>query len=165
MPHTCQICGGALEEFLDLGQQPLSDAFLSEHDLKDEFRYRLAVGACSSCTMVQLVEEVPREKMFHTDYPYYSSGSSVMRAHFQRTARTLLAAAGPDPFVVEIGSNDGVLLQTVHDAGARHLGFEDKSVLRFEDVGERRKIAHAIGGGAVDAGLGCRIIESSVHGS
>lgn len=124
MPHTCQICGSALEEFLDLGRQPLSDAFLTERDVQDEFLYRLAVGSCSSCTMVQLLEEVPREKMFHTDYPYYSSGSSVMREHFQRTARALLAAAGPDPFVVEIGSNDGVLLQTVHEAGARHLGFE-----------------------------------------
>lgn len=124
MPDNCQICGGTVEEFLDLGRQPLSDAFLTERDLADEFFYRLAVGACVSCTMVQLVEQVPRERMFHEDYPYYSSGSAVMREHFERTARTLLAAAGPDPFVVEIGSNDGVFLKTVHAAGARHLGFE-----------------------------------------
>ena len=124
MSTTCQICAGAVEEFLDLGRQPLSDAFLTEADIAGEFFYRLAVGACRSCTMVQLVEQVPRERMFHEDYPYYSSGSSVMRAHFEGTARALLAAARPDPFVVEIGSNDGVLLRTVRAAGVRHLGFE-----------------------------------------
>jgi methylation protein EvaC len=124
-PH-CQICGGTVEEFLDLGRQPLSDAFLTEREVPGEFFYRLAVGACLSCTMVQLVEQVPRDLMFHEDYPYYSSGSSVMREHFATTARTLLArcADEPDPFVVEIGSNDGVLLRTVKAAGVRHLGFE-----------------------------------------
>jgi methylation protein EvaC len=126
VPPTCQICDGAVEEFLDLGRQPLSDAFLTEEDLSGEFFYRLAVGVCRSCTMVQLVEQVPRDLMFHDDYPYYSSGSSVMREHFETTARALLArcADEPDPFVVEIGSNDGVLLKTVKAAGVRHLGFE-----------------------------------------
>ncbi|WP_326560824.1 class I SAM-dependent methyltransferase [Micromonospora sp. NBC_01796] len=123
---TCQVCDGSVEEFLDLGRQPLSDAFLTERDVPEEFFYRLAVGVCHSCTMVQLVEQVPRERMFHEDYPYYSSGSSVMRAHFEETARGFLATAlaKPDPFMVEIGSNDGVLLKTIRAAGVRHLGFE-----------------------------------------
>jgi methylation protein EvaC len=75
---------------------------------------------------VQLMEEVPRERMFHRDYPYHSSGSSVMREHFEDTARLLLAteATGPDPFVVEIGCNDGVMLATVGAAGVRHLGVD-----------------------------------------
>jgi methylation protein EvaC len=123
---TCQVCGGTVEEFLDLGRQPLSDAFLTARDIPDEYFFRLAAGVCRSCTLVQLVEEVPRERMFHADYPYYSSGSSVMRAHFERTARGLLAdeLARPDPFLLEIGSNDGVLLRTIHEAGVRHVGFE-----------------------------------------
>jgi methylation protein EvaC len=123
---TCRVCGGTVAAFLDLGRQPLSDRFLTEAELPHEFYYHLAVGACLSCTMVQLMEEVPRERMFHDDYPYYSSGSSVMRQHFADTARQLLEreATGPDPFVVEIGCNDGVMLQTVHAAGVRHLGFE-----------------------------------------
>ena len=65
----CRICGGPVTEMLDLGRQPLSDAFPRPADLDDEFFYRLAVGRCADCTMVQLVEEVPRERMFHHDYP------------------------------------------------------------------------------------------------
>ncbi|OSC71056.1 SAM-dependent methyltransferase [Streptomyces sp. 4F] len=122
----CRVCAGPLTEFLDLGTQPNSDAFPRPDETDGEFFFRLAVGRCGSCTMVQLMEEVPRERMFHRDYPYHSSGSSVMREHFENTARLLLAteATGPDPFVVEIGCNDGVMLATVGAAGVRHLGVD-----------------------------------------
>ncbi|SCG58617.1 class I SAM-dependent methyltransferase [Micromonospora halophytica] len=122
----CRVCGGSLTEFIDFGQQPLSDAFLPPDDIAGEFFFRLAVGLCADCTMVQLMEEVPRERMFHDEYPYVSSGSVVMREHFEATARQFLATelSGPDPFIVEIGSNDGVMLRTIDKAGVRHLGVE-----------------------------------------
>jgi methylation protein EvaC len=123
---SCRICGGTVTRFLDLGRQPLSDGFLTEPPGEREFFYQLAVGMCERCTMVQLLQEVPRELMFDEDYPYRSSGSSVMREHFQGTARYFLEheLSGPDPFVVEIGCNDGVMLGTIGQAGVRHLGFE-----------------------------------------
>jgi methylation protein EvaC len=123
---TCRVCGGVVDEFLDLGLQPLSDAFRDPDDVSEEFFFRLAVGRCDSCTMVQLVQEVPRDKMFHAGYPYYSSGASAMREHFTLTAQGFLKTVltGHDPFVVEIGCNDGVMLRTMQEAGVRHLGFE-----------------------------------------
>ncbi|MBW1596591.1 class I SAM-dependent methyltransferase [Streptomyces sp. JJ38] len=124
---ACRVCGASLREFLDLGRQPLSDAFLTpDADPSEEFFFHLAVGHCTGCTMVQLMEEVPREKMFREDYPYHSSGSSVMRAHFTATARGLLdrELTGEDPFLVELGCNDGVMLDTVRQAGVRHLGVD-----------------------------------------
>ncbi|HET6707259.1 class I SAM-dependent methyltransferase [Amycolatopsis sp.] len=134
MTTTCKVCGNDVTEFLDLGRQPLSDAFLLAEELDQEFFYRLAVGHCRSCTMVQLVEEVPRERMFHQDYPYYSSGSTTMRAHFEQTAQDFLQTelAKPGAFAVEIGCNDGVMLKTIGKAGVRHLGFEPSG--RVADV-------------------------------
>ncbi len=122
----CRVCGRALTEFYDFGRQPLSDAFPEPGDYAGEFFFRLAVGLCPGCTMVQLVEEVPRDRMFHADYPYHSSGSTVMRKHFEMTARHFLDTelTGPDPFLVEIGCNDGIMLRTAADAGVRHLGVE-----------------------------------------
>jgi methylation protein EvaC len=123
---TCRICSGSLQEFFDFGRQPLSDAFVKPGDVSKEFFYRLAVGVCEQCTMVQLMEEVPRERMFREDYPYHSSESRGMREHFTRTAQRLLEleCTGPDPFVVEIGCNDGVMLKTIAQKGIRHLGVE-----------------------------------------
>jgi methylation protein EvaC len=120
----CRVCSGSLGEFADFGRQPLSDAFRLPDERGEEFFFRLAVGMCSSCTMVQLMEEVPRELMFHEGYPYYSSGSAVMRTHFESAARQFLDFAGPGGFVVELGCNDGAMLHVIADAGVRHMGIE-----------------------------------------
>jgi methylation protein EvaC len=124
--RVCRICGGSLREVLDFGQQPISDAFRVPESTGEEFFFRLAVGCCVSCHLVQQLDEVPRQRMFHRDYPYRSSGSNLMREHFQRLALRLLETelVRPDPFVVEIGSNDGVMLRTVSEAGVRHLGVD-----------------------------------------
>ncbi|HET9144260.1 class I SAM-dependent methyltransferase [Actinophytocola sp.] len=121
---VCRICAGPVSEFADFGAQPLSDAFRLPDEVSEEFFFRLAVGMCSACTMVQLIEEVPRELMFHAGYPYYSSGSAVMRAHFERTAHRFLDHAGPDGLIVEVGCNDGAMLHVVAEAGRRHVGIE-----------------------------------------
>lgn len=122
----CRICGGTVSEFFDFGRQPLSDTFLLPEEVDNEFTFRLAVGICEDCAMVQLLEEVPRDRMFHEAYPYHSSGSARMRAHFEQTARSFIETelTGPDPFVVEIGCNDGVMLKIISEAGIRHLGVE-----------------------------------------
>lgn len=123
----CRVCSGKVREFYDFGRHPLSDAFVDPEKVDDEeFFYRLAVGVCRDCTMVQLMEEVPRERMFHDGYPYQSSGSVVMRTHFEDFAKRVLNAEdlGTDPFVVELGCNDGVMLKVLADAGVRHLGVE-----------------------------------------
>ncbi|WP_030916389.1 class I SAM-dependent methyltransferase [Streptosporangium amethystogenes] len=128
MPVTssCRICSGTVREFLDFGRQPLSDAFVTPEEFDREFFFTLAVGICESCTMVQLMEEVPRDRMFHEGYPYLSSGSAVMREHFQAIAKRFLATelTGPDPFIVELGSNDGTMLGVIAESGVRHLGVE-----------------------------------------
>ncbi|MEW9555584.1 methyltransferase domain-containing protein [Nonomuraea sp. NPDC050783] len=123
---ACRICSGRLHPFADFGSQPLSDAFAAPGGPPEPFAFRLAVGVCTGCSMVQLLEEVPRERMFHADYPYLSSGSSVMRAHFESLAGRLLDTelTGPDPFVVELGCNDGAMLAAIARAGVRHLGVE-----------------------------------------
>jgi methylation protein EvaC len=122
---TCRVCGGVAVPFLDLGQQPLSNHFAKPADVSD-FRFHLEVGACTDCTMVQLLHEVPRELMFRADYPYLSSGSTRMAGHFGEAARRALARGprGSDAFVVELGCNDGVFLRHVAAAGVRHLGVE-----------------------------------------
>ncbi|WP_208641492.1 class I SAM-dependent methyltransferase [Micromonospora arborensis] len=122
----CRVCQHALLEFFDFERQPLSSAFVAPDGTDDEFFFRLAVGMCESCALVQLIESVPPELAHHEGYPYHSAGSSVMTKHFEETARRFIETelTGPDPFVVEIGANDGVLLHTCGEAGIRHLAVE-----------------------------------------
>ncbi|MEU2790674.1 class I SAM-dependent methyltransferase [Streptomyces sp. NPDC007100] len=130
-PPTCRVCGTPLRTFLDLGDHPPSSAFPTPAEALagagDTVRYRLAAGACERCALVQLTGDVPHEHRPYAGYPYHSSGSSVMREHFRRTARRLLRTelhGKGDAFAVEIGCTDGVVLRTVAEAGVRHLAFE-----------------------------------------
>lgn len=122
----CHLCGGSLRKVLDLGRQPVSNAFVRpEENVRVPF-YQLEVGLCSSCTMVQQLNEVPPNEMYRVDYPYRASGSALIRRHGEDVARHIIqtCGGGSDRFVVEIGCNDGVMLKAVSSAGMRHLGVD-----------------------------------------
>lgn len=126
MRINCRVCDGTVEAALDLGKQPLANGFLGPDEIAAERFTRLAVGMCDRCTTVQLIEEVKQELRYHDSYRYQASGSRGHRSHFEQDARRFIATelAGPDPFIVEIGCNDGVMLETIARAGIRHLGIE-----------------------------------------
>lgn len=121
----CRSCGDTVTQFLDLGPQPLSDAFRDPEDDSEEFWFRLRAVICRGCEVVQLAEPAPVERMFNGEYPFRTSSSVRMSAHFAATAERLVAGlTSPDPFVVEIGSNDGTMLASIADRGIRHLGVD-----------------------------------------
>src|SRR3972149_5629976 len=76
--------------------------------------------------MVQLTELVDRERMFHEHYAFYSSTSAWMTRHFKGFAEFVRSnyIKSSDPFVAEIGSNDGIMLHNFAQWGIRHLGIE-----------------------------------------
>ncbi|MBI4178984.1 class I SAM-dependent methyltransferase [bacterium] len=122
---ACLICGSPIEAFQSFGSMPLANGFLTAEDFDREYFFDLRVGFCSKCSMVQLLEQPPREKMFHDQYPFFSSTSRLQAIHFERFAEDAGRYLPPDdPFVVEIGSNDGILLRHFAKAGRRHLGVE-----------------------------------------
>ncbi|MGV0838513.1 methyltransferase domain-containing protein [Mycolicibacterium thermoresistibile] len=122
--HRCRICDGDLREVIDLGRQPVSNAFVRPEDADTVPFFRLAMGVCTTCTMVQQLETVPDNAMYRADYPYRASGSMMIRRHFEQVAQQIIENCPSDGFVVEIGSNDGVMLKTLSAAGMRHLGVD-----------------------------------------
>lgn len=121
----CGVCGSAIEPFIDFGRMPLANGFVAPDQFADEYFFTLAAAYCSRCTLVQLVEQPQPERMFNDRYPFFSSTSARMTAHFARLATEVIRRLPHgDPFVVEIGSNDGVLLRHAAAAGIRHLGIE-----------------------------------------
>lgn len=122
----CLICNSGIEPFMSFGKMPIANGFLKAEQFVDEYFFELKVGCCPKCAMVQLTELVDREKMFHENYAFYSSTSMRMIHHFREFAESVRThyLAGPDPFVIEIGSNDGIMLQNFAQSGIRHLGIE-----------------------------------------
>ena len=63
--------------------------------------------------------------MFHENYAFFSGTSRFMAKHFKVFADHVIDDyLAEDPFVVEMGSNDGIMLQNFAAAGIRHLGIE-----------------------------------------
>jgi SAM-dependent methyltransferase len=124
---TCRISGAALTEVLDFGRQPLGNGFLKTKDFDREYFFRMAVGYSEVSMMLQLLEQPSPEKMFHEHYAFYSSTSSYMGRHFEQFARQVIDSpflSNADPFVVELGCNDGIMLKNFASRNIRHLGIE-----------------------------------------
>ena len=138
---NCLICNTSIEPFMSFGPMPIANGFLHPDQFSDEYFFELQVSFCPDCGMVQLADPVDPNKMFHENYAFFSSTSAGMAAHFKHLADHLMRdhLHSPDPFVVEIGSNDGIMLQHLANAGFRHLGIEpSRNVARkAEDKGIR----------------------------
>jgi len=92
---------------------PIANAFATKEQIKNEYTFPMKVGFCVNCNMVQLVEQPDREKMFHENYAFFSSTSSYMIEHFKLFANSVseLQDLNENSFVVEVGCNDGILLE------------------------------------------------------
>lgn len=124
--ERCRICGeGDLTPFLELGVTPLANAFVDpvrENDV--ELRFPLEVFRCETCGLVQLSVAVRPDILFG-HYLYMTSASAPMVEHFAALAEEIVRRFAPrGSFVVEVGSNDGVLLKPLHQRGAKILGIE-----------------------------------------
>src|SRR5688572_1799223 len=168
----CLISGAETETFLSFGRMPIANGFLEPKDYPNEHFFELKVGYCPESKMVQLTELVDEKKMFHENYAFFSSTSRRMAEHFRRFAesvRETFFASSEDPFVVEIGSNDGIMLQNFASWGVRHLGIEPsanvaqvardkgiKTVSEFFDEELARKIIAE--NGQADAFMGANVM-------
>jgi methylation protein EvaC len=167
----CRVCGAPAEPFMSFGPMPIANAFVTADEIGGEYFGDLEVGFCPSCTMVQLVTFVDPAQLFHDHYAYFSSTSARMADHFAAFAEDVRRRhlGGADPFVVELGSNDGIMLRHFAAAGIRHLGVEPSAnvaetarsrgvntVCRFFDAAAADDIRAEYG--PADALLGANVI-------
>ena len=119
-------------KFLDLGFSALSDNFLTVEQLEQpEIFYPLTVHSCLDCGLCQLGYVVPPELMFNENYPYDSSTTKTGREHFTEMGIYICDRFNlkPNSFVIDVGSNAGVLLSGFKSKGMRVLGIEPSSKL------------------------------------
>ena len=139
---TCRFCRAPLTRtFLDLGDQPLANSYLTPEQLAagGERSYPLHTRVCDRCFLVQADHGVPAEAIFDEGYAYFSSFSSGWVEHARRYAEAMSErfGLGPDSLVVEVASNDGYLLQ--------HFLAMDVPVLGIEPTANTAEAARAKG--------------------
>lgn len=123
----CRFCGVNLETiFADLGMSPLANAYLDSAQLNQmEPFYPLRVYVCENCLLVQLEAFASPQGIF-SDYAYFSSYSKPLVQQAKEYTHMMMDrfALNENTRVVEIGSNDGYLLQHFVENGFQVLGIE-----------------------------------------
>jgi len=124
--NTCRICGSKdIIKFLSLGNMPLAGGFLKKEDIPNEKKYPLDIYFCKNCSLVQVLDVIPPDILFK-DYRYLSSSTKTLSEHFKKAATYYKERflRNKTSFVVEIGSNDGVLLKPLTDLGINAIGID-----------------------------------------
>lgn len=159
---VCRGCGAQLDlEMVDLGESPLCESFLPAARLaEEEPTYPLRVRVCRHCWLAQLPQLVAREEIF-TEYAYFSGYSASWVEHARRYVDTMQArlGLGPANLVVELGSNDGYLLEHFLAHSVQAVG-----------VDPARNVAKAAAGRGVEtlteffgATVGARLVRERGH--
>ena len=123
---NCRVCNVACIPVIDFGQMPIANGFV--YDLNDDkYRFSMETSFCTDCSLFQLNNQPKPELMFHSNYPFFTGLSKSMQVHFGEMVESSLIDSKDkfaDIFVVEVGSNDGTLLEFVKNKGIRHLGID-----------------------------------------
>jgi SAM-dependent methyltransferase len=134
---ACRFCAAPLQVvFADLGMCPIANSLVAEANLSGmEPFYPLRALVCERCFLVQSEEFESPEGIF-SDYTYFSSYSTSWLAHARNYTEQVIdrLSLGEDHTVVEVGSNDGYLLQYFHARGIRVLGVEPAANVAQEAI-------------------------------
>jgi len=124
----CRSCGYELSTpFLNLGNSPISNNYLTEGETHlPEIYYPLEVYYCPKCQLVQIDQFEKPENIFNSKYTYFSSYSSSWLKHCKQYVNEIAKEIelNSKSLVIEIGSNDGYLLQYFKEIDIPVLGID-----------------------------------------
>ena len=127
MTAGCLFCKTPLRHtFVDLGMSPLCESYVATQRLNEmEPFYPLHAWVCEACFLVQVQEYVRPEHIF-SEYAYFSSYSDSWLRHAECYCELMVQRFQLDAQsqVVEVGSNDGYLLQYFVARGIPVLGVD-----------------------------------------
>ena len=132
----CRACDSTnLTPWLALPSSPVANALFSEPDF---YRHPLELNSCLECGHLQLAGAPDPDTVFET-YRYKSGVSASFRKHFDNYAADILQkyGFGKSSSVLEIGSNDGYLLEQFKKKGCAVIGVEPSKNLIQDHVDKK----------------------------
>ena len=125
---ACRHCGTPMTVVMaDLGETAIANDYLDmDVDVSLEQTFPLIVYVCSHCRLAQTRDFVAADRLFRSDYAYFSSMSPSWVEHARQYVDDMSNRFGIDKSSrhVELACNDGYLLQFSQAAGIPCLGVE-----------------------------------------
>ena len=159
---NCRLCSGEFfQKTLRLkSTPPANELYKSKDEARGAEKFPLEVVMCQKCRHVQLKQIVSPKRLFD-DYVYKSGTSRFFNEHFDNLASTLIAEFKVDNYVLEVGSNDGILLASLAKRGIKSIGIEPSSFLAKECVNNNLNVYNSY----LDSKVVAEIIQSHGHAS
>lgn len=134
--YKCVACKNniGLEPIIDLGVHGFADTFLSDKNA-EEIVLPLIVGMCEHCFMIQNLARTKATARYQDhEYSYTSSNSKFSRDYWDSVAALLneKILKSKEDRILEIGSNDGYLLEAIRSHGYLNISGIDASIIMVE---------------------------------
>jgi SAM-dependent methyltransferase len=123
----CEVCGGdKLRSILNLGLHPLCDDLIDIGGSDVAREYPIEILYCDTCHTAHQRFQVPKHELFQSTYHYRARVTgSVLSGMFELVTKCELEiGALRGKTVLDIGCNDGSLLNYFQDRGCRTVGVE-----------------------------------------
>jgi len=159
---NCRLCSGEFyQKTLKLkSTPPANELYKSKDEARAAEKFPLEVVMCQKCRHVQLKQIVSPKRLFD-DYVYKSGTSRFFNDHFDNLASTLVAEFKVDNYVLEVGSNDGILLTSLAKRGVKSIGIEPSHFLAKECIKNNLNVYNTY----LDSKVVAEIIQSHGHAS
>ena len=137
----CRLCDSQeLKTVYNLNPQPIGDDYVKNKNKKQKL-YPLNLNLCSECKFVQL-SHVLNPEIVYGKYLYVTQTSSGLPEHFKNLVNHLFKKKiiKKHSQVLEIGSNDGTLLNFIESYGCKVLGVDPA-----KDLAQKTKFQTIVG--------------------
>jgi methylation protein EvaC len=134
---VCRLCfSPKIRTIMDFGEVALAGGFLVKEQFATQPKFKMRLVFCEECYLLQIQDRVPPELLFK-DYFYFSSAITTLKNHFREYAQevTKRFLKPESATVVEIGCNDGVLVNPLADQGIKNVIGVDPATNVVKTVG------------------------------
>lgn len=124
---TCEVCGSAtLQPVLDLGRHPLCDDLVPVGDPRICREYPIEILYCAACATAHQRFQVPKRELFPKTYHYRSRFTADVLNGMSALVDACEQRLGglKEKLVLDVGCNDGSLLDFFKAKGAATIGIE-----------------------------------------